>query len=69
MKPFIRTFDSHEEADEFSRQQHMAMTPAERVELCCRISFEGWKLHNPGITPISIRESRHIEVRDLKHNG
>ena len=68
MKPIIRTFDSHAEADEFSRQQDMAMTPVERLELCYRISIEGWKLHNPGKTPQSIRESGHVEVRDLDHN-
>ena len=64
MKPFIRTFDSHEEADAFVLAERIAMTPKERIELCIQISAHGWQLHNPGKPIGSLRSSGKVEIRD-----
>jgi hypothetical protein len=64
MKRIIRTFDSHEEADAFVLAERLAMTPAERLNLCFRISMQGWRLHNPKKPMGSLRENVKIEVRD-----
>ena len=64
MKPFIRTFDSHEEADAFVLAERLAMTPKERIDLCLKISIHGWQLHNPGKSMRSLRSSAKVEVRD-----
>jgi len=64
MKPIVRTFNSHEEADAFVLAERLAMTPAERLKLCFQISMQGWRLHNPNKPMGSLRDNIKIEVRD-----
>ena len=62
----IHVFDSFADADRFVIAQHLAMTPAQRIELCCRISLNGWKLQHPNESIRSLKTEVRFEVRSLK---
>jgi hypothetical protein len=66
MKPVIRTFNSHEEAEAFLLAERKALSPQERIELCFQVSMQVWQLHHPDTPTSSLRENPRIEVRDRR---
>lgn len=58
-------FDSHEESEQFVIDSQQALSPSERVALCCAISYHGWKLQNPTSRIVPLREDPNLRIGSL----
>jgi hypothetical protein len=66
MKPVIRTFDSFADADAYTEEEQLSLTPEERIELCYLISMAGFELHHGELPQARLRDCRSFKVVGLK---